>query len=65
MTRLLNTTILVLGVAFMSPVTVAEAFPFHHKVCHTTWHNHHKHTRCHWVVFRQHPIRDTIREFLD
>jgi len=48
------------------PVTRGEAFPFHHKVCQTTYdRHHHEHTTCHWVVFRDHPIRSTLQEFVD
>ena len=66
MARLLKTTVVALGLAgFVFPVTGAEAFPFHHKVCQTTYHHHHGHTTCHWVVFRDHPIRSTLQEFVD
>ena len=49
MARLLKTTVVALGLAgLVLPVTGAEAFPFHHKVCHTTYdHHHHGHTTCH------------------
>ena len=66
MARLLKTTVLAIGlIGFALPVTVAEAAPFHHKVCHTTWRHHHKHTSCHWVMFRKHPIRSTLHEFIN
>ena len=68
MARLLKTTIVALGLAGFAltlPVTVAEAFPFYHKVCKTTYRHHHKHVTCHRVMFRKHPIRDTIKEFAD
>lgn len=66
MAQLLKTTVVALGLAgfaFSVPVTPAEAAPFHHKVCKTTWRHHHKHVTCHWVAFRKHPIRSTLREF--
>jgi hypothetical protein len=68
MARLLKTTVVALGLAGFAlsfPVTTAEALPFHHKVCHTTWRHHHKHVTCHWVTFRKHPIRSTLKEFWD
>ena len=67
MARLLMTTVVALGIAgLVLPVTRGEAFPFHHKVCQTTYdRHHHEHTTCHWVVFRDHPIRSTLQEFVD
>ncbi len=68
MSRLLKATIVTLGLAgfaFSVPVTSAEAAPFYHKVCKTTYRNHHKHVVCHRVMFRHHPIRSILREFSD
>lgn len=68
MARLLKTTIVALGLAGFAltvPVTTAEAAPFYHKVCKTTYRHHHKHVTCHRVMFRHHPIRSTLKEFWD
>jgi hypothetical protein len=68
MTRLFKTSVVALGLAGFAltlPVSTADAFPFYHKVCETTYSHHHKHVVCHRVMFRRHPIRDTIREFAD
>jgi hypothetical protein len=68
MTRLFKTSVVALGLAGFAltlPVSTAEAFPFYHKVCETTYRDHHKHVTCHRVMFRKHPVRDTIHEFAD
>jgi hypothetical protein len=68
MSQLLKTTVVALGLAgfaFTVPVTTAEAAPFYHKVCQTTYRHHHKHTTCHRVMFRHHPIRSILKEFSD
>jgi hypothetical protein len=68
MARLLTTTVVALGLAVSTlilPVASAEAFPFYHKVCETTYSHHHKHVVCHRVMFRKHPIRSILREFWD
>lgn len=66
MSRLLMAGAVALGVAGGSvSVPAAQAAPFYHKVCKTSYVHHKKQVTCKRVMFRKHPVRSILKEFAD